>query len=141
MSRLTPELAKRRSRLSGHAAAARGVVRPRDRRRMLAIPLASLPAPQRRLISALLEAAKAGAMRCAVHADPTMLAPGVGELGSGKLRQAAAGSGTPSSAGIDRLRQAAASSGRLRQASHAGPDRPRLKSSRPRLPAAERRPA
>jgi hypothetical protein len=36
--------------------------RPNDRSRAQAVPLASLPAAQRRLITALLEAAKAGAI-------------------------------------------------------------------------------
>lgn len=62
MPRLTPELAKSRSRLASVA--------------MAAVPLASLPMPQRRLISALLEAAKAAALHGALGADTEVVAPG-----------------------------------------------------------------
>jgi hypothetical protein len=62
MSRLTPKVAKSRSRLAGVA--------------MAAIPLASLPVPQRRLISALLVAAKAAALSRALGADREVVAPG-----------------------------------------------------------------
>lgn len=62
MPRLTPNLAKSRSRLAGVA--------------MAAVPLASLPVAQRRLISALLEAAKAAAIRPAIAADSNTVAPG-----------------------------------------------------------------
>lgn len=105
MSRLTPELAKSRSRCAG---------------RTTVVPPASLPAPQRMLISALLEAAKAAALRRGVHTDTKTVAPTGGERGSGRLRLAPAGSGTPSSAGTDPRRLVAAGSGRLRQSSGAG---------------------
>lgn len=81
----TPDLAKRRSRLAGLAPATRhepGVTSapdrgPNDRRRSKAVPLASLPLPQRRLINALLEAAKAAAIRRAVAVDTlNLVAPG-----------------------------------------------------------------
>lgn len=54
--------------------------RPHDRSSIKAVPLASLPMPQRRLVSALLEAAKAAAIRRAVAAETTMVAPAPGEL-------------------------------------------------------------
>lgn len=77
MSRLTPNLS--RSRPAGPALAARhdsGATTAPDRRRFKAVPLGSLPLPQRRLISALLEAAKAAAIRRAVAADTSTAALG-----------------------------------------------------------------
>jgi len=89
MSRLTPELAKSRSRLAGADR------RLHDRSRIEAVPLASLPGPQRRLISALLEATKAAAIRRAV---PKMAESGAGEEGTlpaAALRPASRKAGTP----------------------------------------------
>lgn len=56
-----------------------GADRRPDRSRITAVPLASLPAAQRRLIRALLEAAKAAAIRGAGGADSNMAAPDAGE--------------------------------------------------------------
>lgn len=53
--------------------------RPHGRSRIKAVSLASLPMPQRRLISALLEAAKAAEIRRAVAADTKMVAPAASE--------------------------------------------------------------
>lgn len=54
--------------------------RPNDRSRAQAVRLASLPVAQRRLITALLEAAKAAAIGRAVGADTKMIAPAGSEL-------------------------------------------------------------
>jgi hypothetical protein len=62
MPRLTPGLARSRARLGADR-------RPRDRSRIQTVPLASLPLAQRRLISALLGAAKAAAVGRAVAAE------------------------------------------------------------------------
>lgn len=53
---------------------------PQHRSRAKAVPLASLPLAQRRLVSALLEAAKATAIRYTAAADTDTAARGVGEL-------------------------------------------------------------
>lgn len=74
----TPDLAKRHARPAGLATAARhdpGMASAPARGRGKAIPLASLPLPQRRLISALLEAARAAAIRRADPADTNLVAP------------------------------------------------------------------
>jgi hypothetical protein len=51
------------------------------RSRTQVVPLASLPMPQRRLVSALLEAAKAAAIHHDVATDTSAFAPMVIDLG------------------------------------------------------------
>jgi hypothetical protein len=76
MPRLTPNLAKSRSRPAPAARQNSDATTAPDRRRFKAVPLASLPLPQRRLISALLEAASAAAIRRGIAADSNAVVPG-----------------------------------------------------------------